>query len=192
MPNIMGIFAYIPNMECNHGVISMNHNLLGNIHINDRKIDFSGGKGYLEKDWGSSFPKHYIWLQCNHFDDESISLFFSIAHIPLHRLEFEGFICNIIINNKEYRFASYNLSKCKVIDISLNHCKIILENKVSKLEIFGNITDQGNLIAPIKGKMNKSIKEGISGRVIINFTDKLSKKSYTHFGENAGIEIVDY
>lgn len=113
---------------------------------------------------------------------------------------FEGWYYKLVNKDKTISLSfipginltSYNLSKCKVIDISLNHCKIILENKVSKLEIFGNITDQGNLIAPIKGKMNKSIKEGISGRIIINFTDKLSKKSYTHFGENAGIEIVDY
>ncbi len=55
-PNIMGFFAYIPNMECNHGVLSMNHQLKGHIEIGkQQRLDFNGGKGYIEKDWGTSF-----------------------------------------------------------------------------------------------------------------------------------------
>ena len=34
MPNIMGYFAYIPKMECYHGIISMNHRIDGMLKIN--------------------------------------------------------------------------------------------------------------------------------------------------------------
>ncbi|QII81181.1 hypothetical protein G7057_00970 [Jeotgalibaca arthritidis] len=47
----------------------------------------STGKGYIEKDWGRSFPKNYIWIQSNHFNDNQRSLFFSYAHIPYRRLK---------------------------------------------------------------------------------------------------------
>lgn len=77
-PSIMGGFAYIPKMECYHGVISMNHELQGTLKINDEKIEFTNGKGYIEKDWGTSFPKEYMWMQSNHFKKPSTSLFFQL------------------------------------------------------------------------------------------------------------------
>jgi hypothetical protein len=55
-PSIMGFFSYIPFMECYHSIVSMNHDLEGCIEINDVNYDFNGGKGYIEKDYGHSFP----------------------------------------------------------------------------------------------------------------------------------------
>src|SRR5690606_38060034 len=58
-PDAMGCFSHLPFMECYHDVISMNHSLKGGLFINDKLIDFHNGKGYIEKDWGTSFPKEY-------------------------------------------------------------------------------------------------------------------------------------
>ncbi len=52
-----------PAMECYHGVVSMYHLLSGHLEINGDKVDFSGGKGYIEKDWGRSMPSDWIWIQ---------------------------------------------------------------------------------------------------------------------------------
>lgn len=191
-PNIMGFFGYIPKMECYHGVISMQHKLDGFMRVNEKKIDFTGGTGYIEKDWGTSFPKHYIWLQSNHFQNPSTSLFFSIAHIPFHFTEFEGFICNFVLNDEEYRFATYNGSQCIVEEVTGTYTNIRLENKHARLNIHAEILDQGKLIAPVKGTMTKAIKEGISGILKVRFKDKETGKIYEDIGENAGVEIVDY
>jgi hypothetical protein len=110
-PNIMGYYAYFPFMECYHGIVSMGHNLEGSLTLNKDIIDFSCGKGYIEKDWGTSFPKEYIWLQSNNFKDSDASIMCSIANIPFLGTSFQGFICNISINDQEYRFATYNQSK---------------------------------------------------------------------------------
>lgn len=75
-PTIMGPFSYLPAMECIHNVISLDHTIEGILTINGDVIDFTKGKGYIEKDWGGSFPSRYIWLQSNHFKNEG-SLFFS-------------------------------------------------------------------------------------------------------------------
>ncbi len=40
-PNIMGPFSYIPSMECNHAILSMQNNAEGSININNKKINFN-------------------------------------------------------------------------------------------------------------------------------------------------------
>ena len=84
----MGPFAYIPFMECNHGVLSMQSNLSGDLTINNETIDFTGGKAYIEKIGANHFLESYIWLQSNHFKDDSTSFMFSYAKIPFIGLSF--------------------------------------------------------------------------------------------------------
>ena len=71
-PNIMGPFSYIPFMECNHAILSMENTVEGVININNDKINFHNNIGYIEKDWGYSFPKNYIWCQGNNFKKRAI------------------------------------------------------------------------------------------------------------------------
>ena len=59
-PNIMGPFSYIPFMECNHAILDMKHTIYGSLLINDTIYDFNNGSGYIEKDWGISFPSSYV------------------------------------------------------------------------------------------------------------------------------------
>lgn len=191
-PNIMGIFGYLPKMECYHGVISMQHTLNGFIRLNEEKLNFNGGIGYMEKDWGTSFPKEYIWIHSNHFQNETASLFFSVAHIPFHIVAFEGFISNFVIEGKEYRFATYNNSKCTILDVADDYVDIRLENKSARLDIHAQVLEQGELIAPVKGTMQKTIKEGIAGIIHIRLEDKITGKVYEDVGKNGGVEIVDY
>ena len=47
-PSIMGYYAYIPKMECYHGIVSMNHKVNGLLTINGENIGFKDGKGYIE------------------------------------------------------------------------------------------------------------------------------------------------
>ena len=100
MPNIMGPFTYIPNMECNHGVVSMSHTINGSIQLNDETWEFKNDKGYIEKDWGTSFPKRYIWIQGNHFKNTNTSFMLSLAHIPFIGFSFEGLIAQLNTDTK--------------------------------------------------------------------------------------------
>jgi len=87
-PNIMGPFSYIPFMECNHAIISMQNTINGYININNETISFDNHRGYIEKDWGCSFPKSYIWCQGNNFQKRDASFMFSIADIPFKLFTF--------------------------------------------------------------------------------------------------------
>lgn len=190
MPSIMGFFAYIPNMECYHGVISMNHTVNGMLTIGNKLIDFDRGKGYLEKDWGTAFPKQYIWIQSNHFSDATMGLIFSLAHIPFKTSSFEGFICNLTMGEEDYRFATYNRSKIKVGVITDERVEVSMENSSALLTLSAEILQAGVLIAPTVTGMTKAIKEGLSGIVTIDFTDKKTGKQVHDTGKMAGIEIV--
>ncbi len=192
MPNIMGFFAYLPMMECYHGIVSMNHSLRGIVNINGTEFDYNKGKGYIEKDWGTSFPKKYIWMQCNNFKNNSISLFASVAHIPFIGMSFLGHICNLSINNKEYRFATYNFSKLKTENSSKESIILTFENKKARLRIEALIGDSADLIAPKLGKMEKIIKEEISGQTNIILYDKISGDTIEDVGYLAGIENVGF
>jgi hypothetical protein len=190
-PNIMGLFSYIPFMECNHGLISMNHQLSGLLKVNGEVIDFTGGRGYMEKDWGRSFPTSYIWIQSNHFEDISTSLFCSVAIIPFMSFSFNGYICNLIHLGEEYRFATYNGSKLIINDRSANSVHLKFKNNKYSLEIKGEVLLSKKLLAPKLGSMDKVIKEGLSGKVEILLQDRNGHTILKCESNQCGIEIVE-
>ena len=59
-PGAMGWYAFVPGMECYHGVVSFGHSIEGKLELDGETVDYTGGKGYTEKDWGRSFSK-YPW-----------------------------------------------------------------------------------------------------------------------------------
>jgi tocopherol cyclase len=191
-PNIMGYFAYIPKMECYHGIVSMNHSISGVLRINNEDIDFNEGKGYVEKDWGTSFPKKYIWIQCNNFKDKNTSIFCSIALIPFMKSSFLGHISNIMINGEEYRFATYNNSKFKIQSTTNGKIVLLLENSKVKVKIEATLNESGELISPYKGKMQGAVKEGLSGEVKIYLYNVQDEIIYEDIGQMGGIEIVGF
>lgn len=191
-PAIMGPFSYLNFMECYHGVISMTHLISGSVKVNQHFVDLNGGKGYIEKDWGTSFPKEYIWMQCNHFSDSQTSLFFSVADVPFMKMAFEGFICNLVVHDREYRFATYNRSKLSIQEVSAQKLKVTLENKKAKLTIEAHPAQFGTLTAPHVGSMKHPIKEGFSDSIHIHLEDFKRDFVYSTDGKMAGIEIVGY
>ena len=154
--DIMGFFKYFP-MQCRHGIISMYHNLSGFMNINDEHFNFNNGTGYIESDSGYSFPKRYLWVQSNDFN-EKCSVMLAIADIPFLGFHFEGLICSIYYKDKEYRMATYNGSKI----IKSNQKKIEISNKNLRLEVCIPNYRTHDLYAPVRGKMTNIIKESPS------------------------------
>ena len=68
-PDVMGWLAYLPHaaLPCRHGVVSLGHDVSGSIAVNGGAPVAVRGRGYLEKDWGTVFPRRWLWLQCNAF-----------------------------------------------------------------------------------------------------------------------------
>lgn len=88
------------------------------MHVGDKIIDFNGGRGYIEKDWGRSFPSAYVWMQSNHFSTPGISVKASVANIPWIRNSFVGFIAGVWLGDRLIRFTTYNGSALVKLAIS--------------------------------------------------------------------------
>ncbi len=189
-PNIMGPFAYLPFMECYHGVISMVHSTSGSLVYNQKTIDFDNGKGYIEKDWGHSFPKEYIWLQSNHFAVSGTSIMCSVANIPFWHTSFQGFICNLTVKGEEYRFATYNRSRLVDMKTSEHQIDILIEKGALALKLQANIFGGGALKAPKNGNMSNVIKEGLDGILKVTLTKKSGEVLFDGEGSACGIELV--
>ena len=189
-PNIMGYFGYLKFMQCNHGVISLGHDLAGQIEHDGRKISFDGGRGYIEKDWGSSFPQKYCWVQCNHFAEKDTSLFFSFAHIPFLGSSFMGFICILKVGDVQHRFATYNKSKIISIEMKDDVLHVEIARQDTTLRIRAHATAALALKAPKSGSMTDEIKETLQGDVEVELK-KAGQAVYAGQSENGAMDIVD-
>lgn len=189
-PNVMGFFAYIPGMECNHGILSMDHTVNGHLEYNGESILFLEDRGYMEKDWGTSFPSDYIWIQANHFPQRGDSLFLSVANIPMLASSFQGFIANLIHKGIEYRFATYNNAKIESLQSRKADVDLIFSHRNHKLLIHAEADESAPLKAPRRGQMANTIKEGLDGKVCLHLLDGKETvcKMESPF---AGIEIVN-
>lgn len=185
--DIMGPFRFVPFMECNHGIISMRHRVIGTIYLNGKAFSFHDNMGYIEKDWGASFPEKYFWLQCNDFKTDKASIMIAVAEIPFLGSKFTGCICSVYLREKEYRLATWNGVKIR----KLTKNEIIIKQGDYLLEINLEPSTGHSLLAPDMGIMSRMIKETILGTV--NFKFQIKNKTVFHeTSRNVSYEWVNY
>jgi tocopherol cyclase len=190
-PGIMGWYSFVPFMECKHGIVSVNHDLSGSLIINGNTINLSGGTGYIEKDWGSSFPEAWIWVQSNNFSRKTTSFTFSLGKIPWIGRFFIGFIAFLYLDGKFYLFSTYNKSVLEKINHSKSTVSFILKNPRNTLEVLVRKNTFTELVAPVKGNMSRRIKESIDSEVDISLYDNKKNLIYSDSGKRAGLEVIE-
>ena len=189
-PGIMGWYAFIPFMQCYHGVVSMNHSIHGSLNIDGEEIDFTGGKGYIEKDWGRSFPSSYVWLQCNHFKTEGVCLSGSVAQIPWLFSSFRGFIYGLLLDGKLYRFTTYTGATVEELRLSDTHVFITIRDRKHVLEVKADRTDGGMLHAPYESEMIERVSESLSSIAEVKFSERKSGVViFEEKGKPAALEV---
>ncbi len=190
-PGIMGPFGFLPVMECYHGIVNVHHHLTGQLVQDGVTWDFSGGRGYVEKDWGRSFPEAWIWLQCNHFEKGDVSLMLSVAKIPLFGRYFMGLISFLRIGDQEHRFATYTGAKLTAFTYESNVLTVTVEDRRLRLAITAEHSRAGLLKAPKNGMMTAHVHESISATVFARLTNRQGEVVFEGSGRQAGMEIVE-
>ena len=188
-PGIMGPFAYIPAMECYHGLVSLDHALDGQLQINTESLDFSGGRGYIEKDWGTNFPSAYVWFQSNHFSLQSTSLSASVARIPLWGLNFPGFIVALWHKGTHYRWATYNWSQTERLEITDSHVEWIVSNRKTRLSMIAERKAGGLLKAPLRTEMHKRVDETMLSSVRVRLETRDGLVLFEDCGDCTALEV---
>lgn len=187
---IMGWYRFVPLMECYHGVVSLNHNLSGTLTVGGNKNIFNDGFGYIEKDWGSSMPSAWIWMQSNHFSVKNCSFMLSVANVPWLGKSFTGFLGFFLLNGTIRRFATYTNAKLVLEQISLNTVKITIKDKENSYEIEALRNEVGLLKAPVKGSMDRRIPESINAVINLKVLDNKGNIIFNDSTSIAGLELV--
>ena len=188
-PGIMGPYAWVPAMECYHGVVSLDHTIQGALDIDGQTVDFSGGKGYIEKDWGKSFPSAWVWFQSNHFPQPGVCITASVAIIPWLRSSFRGFIIGLWIPDHLYRFATYTGAKIDRLEISGDKVDWTVSDRKYRLEMRAVLTGGGQLLGPTRIEMGKRVDETLNGRIDVKLSTLQGKVLFESQGRHAGLEV---
>lgn len=191
-PGSMGFYNYIPFMECYSQVSCLYGEVVGKILINNEEIDFSGGKVYIEKNWGKSFPKAYLWVQSMDFAYPGVSFTCSIGRVPFMGFNFNGFLASFLYQDNVYKFTTMNRAKLQMenyynqINLTFNHNDI-------QLNVTGTYkqSEMINCKGPVLGEMSLPVHESLTSQIKVELKDTFKNKIlFTGIGENAGIELL--
>ena len=203
-PGIMGPFGYIPGnglvaWECNHGVLGLDHGLRGTFVVNGSVLDWSGGRGYIEKDWGAAFPSAWVWMQSNHFDTPAAAgaphtcLTASIATIPFLGGWFRGSIVGLWHQGQLYRFATYTGARLERLEIDDRAITWVLRDSAHRLEIHAIRAEGGLLRGPSTQAMGVRVPETLSAEIEVRLSRLGGRREAALFegcGRYGGLEVV--
>jgi hypothetical protein len=161
----MGPYSFVPFMECNHGVLSLDHPVSGRLVVDDRETDYDGGRGYVEKDWGRRFPSGYVWAQSNHFDRPGISVTASVAIIPWLRGWFRGYLVGLLLDGELHRFTTHDGATLEKLAMSDTHLQLAIRNRTHRLEVEALKAEGGVLHAPYEHQMIARVAETMTSGI---------------------------
>ena len=189
-PGSMGFYNYFWFMECFSHVCAQDGEIEGELQIGSKKVDFTGGKVYIEKNWGRSFPRSWIWIQSNSFAQKDIAFTCSIGRVPFIFGSFSGFLVALNFGDKFYKFTTINKSKMEIIrkdnDVAILFSRKNLELKVRTLSKKGLFMQ---CMGPKEGAMIPLLEENLKGEVELELRDIVSSKTiFQGKGKSTGIE----
>ena len=153
-------------------------------------MNFDGGRGYIEKDWGQAFPQAWIWGQSNHFAQPGTSITISVATIPWLGSSFRGFIIGFWHNRQLYRFTKYNASTITSLRLTDTRVFLRVVNRSHRLEIEAMRSEGGLLHAPYRTDMLQRVTESLTAAIAVRLIElKGERVVFEGTGRHAGLEI---
>jgi hypothetical protein len=189
----MGPFAFLPFLEGYHAVTNVDPRIVGSLSEGGDEMDFTGGRAYMERDWGSAFPRAWVWTQSNHFDEDHVCLTASIADIPLAGRVLRGFIVGFLFEGVFYQWATWNGSRLAHFAYDDEHAEFTVVNAKHVLEVWsGGRSGMGQVFAPRAGAMTQMLVEELNAVVQVRLIERHVHGDVLLFegrGRNGGLEI---
>lgn len=192
-PGAMGWYAFAPSMECYHGVLSFGHETEGRLSLNGREFDFSGGRGYIEKDWGTSMPRAWVWMQTNDFGGQDASLSLSLATIPWRKHWFSGLLIGFRLAERLFRFTTYTGAKLRGLAVDDETVEIAVADRKHELRVKARRAAGASLASPVSGAMEGRLSETLSAVADVELGRRDGRTFSPVFqgtGLFAGLEVV--
>ena len=194
-PGIMGPFRFAPRMQTYHGVLSLDHEVVGTVALSDsgssETIDFAGGRGYVEKDWGRSFPSSWIWAQSNTFATTGTSAMLSVARIPWMGSSFVGSIAGVYHQGVLHRFATYTGARIRRVETADNYALVTIADHRFEVEFELHGAEAMSLRAPVHGAMEGKAAESLGGSMHVALRHRAGEVLLSDTGWCAGIEVMN-
>jgi hypothetical protein len=191
-PGIMGYAGFLPLLECYYDIISISNLCNGVLYINDKKIKIQNEPGYIEKNWGKSFPYSWIWMQANNFDRKNIGFTLSIATVPYLGMHVTGIAGVLMIDDRLYKIGTYKNAKIKKININEKYVQIEIKQGNKYFDIKASSSKKCEMLYPTLNGMSGKILESLDAVIEITFYKIKKGKNEIVFkgkGINGGLEI---
>lgn len=186
-PSSMGWYAFMRFMECYHGIILLDARVEGRVN----GVELRPGRLYVEKDWGSGFPRAWVWMQSNSFGKEGggVSLTCSVARVPFRGREFTGFIIGLLSGGQLHAFTTYNGARLERIACDGQAVEIQARRGSRRLRLRASRQPGVRLVSPLAGAMQGRIEETITARIEVELEHD-GRGVFSGCGANAGLEVV--
>lgn len=157
--DVMGPFRFLPGLECRHSVISLLHEVRGQLIVDGLKRTYIGAPGYIEGDAGRSFPARYFWTHCFPPQSEPRSIMLSVAEVPYAFSRFTGVLAVIRFSYWELRLATYLSAKV----VENRDGRVVVRQGDWTLTTVFDLSRRAPLTAPVDGRMTRAVGECLSG-----------------------------
>lgn len=186
--NSMGYAYYVPTLPCYHSVMNEFHHVSGEIQTTHQHFLLEHESGYMEKNWGTSFPNRYCWLQAIDPNDSKTSLMFSQAEIQWIGRTFIRHVGHLRFNGQQIDLRS--IRNCTITNSTYdehNHL-IRISGKKFMMEIHISFQDRVIFKGPANGNMSRDIIHHTDARIDVQLNLHGTKRSlqlvgnYEHIG----------
>ena len=193
-PGIMGWYRFVPRMETYHGVLSMDHSLLGSITI-DGERDLLRPRARLRREGLGPFVSQLVDLGAvEQFRGRGTSVMVSVAKIPWMGGSFVGNIAGLLHDGALRRFATYTGARIKLVETGENEAHLVIADRREELELHLHGCETLILKAPVLGAMEGRDAESLGGTIDVTLRAVRGGRAKVVFegtGHQAGIEIMN-
>lgn len=179
--NSMGYNYVIPNLPCYHAILNKSHTISGEIRAGDTSFVMGKDMGYLEKNWGTSFPDNYIWLHAVDPTNTEVNLLFSQAEIKWMGGTFLRHLGYLNFENECIDFRQFKNSEVSSTFVGSEKQLIRFSSKLIELEI--SIVLGGQVLF-------KGPEDGALRRDIVHYTDAFMEVKLKRNAETTVFRLV--
>jgi tocopherol cyclase len=187
--NSMGYAYYIPNLPCYHSVLNTSQIVFGEIRHKGEHYVLENEMGYLEKNWGISFPESYFWVHAVDPTDPNISLLFSRAEIVWLGKIFIKHVGHLRFDGKQIDLRELkNFTFSNIIDGPENQT-IQIRSVSIQLDIGLGFGTKVHFQGPNDGELSRAICHQSDAKIEVSLTWKNTIRSFQMVGnfENIGL-----
>jgi tocopherol cyclase len=179
--NSMGYTYFIPNLPCYHSVLNSAQSVSGEIKHQGKCYTLDHEMGYLEKNWGTTFPESYFWVHAIDPNNPAISLLFSRAKIV--------WLGKTYIKHVGYlRFDGQQIELRALKNVTVSNSNMSPENRIVQIR---SASAQLDLALEFgREVLFKGPKDGALSRMIAHQTDARIKVSLTYENRSQQFQLV--